>query len=88
MVAASVLVIVVSAVLLFQLAVPWAAERAAQRVPVSVEKAMGDQVLAMLQPHFLKPSGLPTDEETRLRVVPVERRLSRPRPRRSGEFSA
>jgi len=40
-VAASVAIILVAAFMLFKIAVPWAAERAARRIPASVEKIDG-----------------------------------------------
>jgi predicted Zn-dependent protease len=65
-VAASVLVILAAAVTLFHIGVPWVAERVAARVPASVDKAMGDEVLATLTRFVLKPSKLDADEQHHL----------------------
>jgi predicted Zn-dependent protease len=65
-VAVSVLVILAAAVTLFHIGVPWAAERVAARVPASVDKAMGDEVLATLTRYVLQPSKLDIDEQHHL----------------------
>jgi Zn-dependent protease with chaperone function len=47
--------------------VPWAADMVAHRLPVSVEKELGDQGLKLLDEHFMEPSKLSVVEQGRLR---------------------
>jgi predicted Zn-dependent protease len=65
-VAASVLVILAAALVLFHIGVPWVAERVAARIPEAVDKAMGDEVLATLTRYVLKPSKLDAHEQHHL----------------------
>ncbi len=67
-VAVSVLVVIAVGFALFQIGLPWAAERVAQRIPPAVEKSMGDRALSTLRYYVLKTSGLPTDEERKLQA--------------------
>jgi Zn-dependent protease with chaperone function len=65
-VAASVVVIVVAAIALFRIGLPWAAERVAMRLPVSVEQAAGEQVLDTLKRFWLKPSKIDAERQKAL----------------------
>jgi Zn-dependent protease with chaperone function len=65
-VAACVLIIAVAGVMLFRVALPWTAERVAQRIPQSAEKVIGDEVLATFTRYLLKPSAVPAEEQRHL----------------------
>lgn len=47
--------------------VPWAARASLPLIPLSVDAAIGEQALASLDEHLLKPSKLPADQRQRLR---------------------
>ncbi len=67
-VAASVVIGVIALFALFKIALPWGAEHAAARIPPSVEKSIGDQVLTTLRAYVLKPSKIPDDDQKKFRA--------------------
>ncbi|HNR91428.1 MAG TPA: M48 family metallopeptidase [Dokdonella sp.] len=68
-VAASIVVCVAALVVAVVWGIPWAADRIAEQVPMSVEDRLGDGVLAQLDDHFgFGPSGLESAREAELRA--------------------
>jgi Zn-dependent protease with chaperone function len=66
---ASVAGMVVLLAALYQWGVPWAARAAVPLIPASVDAAVGDQAMASLDEHLLKPSKLPAEQQQRLRAA-------------------
>jgi len=64
--AASVLVVALALVALFGWGVPAAADYAGAHLPASVDRAIGQQSLVLLQGHFLAPSTLPSQRQAEL----------------------
>jgi Zn-dependent protease with chaperone function len=59
--------------------VPWAARAALPLIPATVDVAIGEQAMASLDEHLLKPSKLPADQRQRLRAA-FERALAAQQP--------
>ncbi len=51
----------------YQWGLPWAADEIAQRLPASIEQKLGDESLALLDKHYMQPSKMSVEEQTRLR---------------------
>lgn len=66
---ASIVVVVVSLIALFEFGLPWAADRIAVHMPHAVEASMGRQSLKALQNGLLKPSTLSTERQQHLQAV-------------------
>jgi len=63
---ASVVVTLVAFAFFFTVGLPWLADRAAQKVPAAVERAMGEQALSLLQQVLLKESTLSAERRAAL----------------------
>ncbi|MBK9655111.1 MAG: M48 family metallopeptidase [Rhodanobacteraceae bacterium] len=66
---ASVFATVVAALLLFWFGVSWAADQAAQMVPIEWERAAGTQTLSALETMGFRPSELPEQRQQQLRAA-------------------
>jgi Zn-dependent protease with chaperone function len=67
-VAISTVIIVIAGILLFRTALPWAADRVAQRIPVAAEKTIGDEALSTLQTYrVLRPSKTAIEQQENYR---------------------
>jgi Zn-dependent protease with chaperone function len=66
-VAASVIVVIVALVCAFTFGVPWLADRVAEKIPLSVERRIGEQTLSTLRSVALNPSKLPAERQAELK---------------------
>ncbi|HET6552631.1 MAG TPA: M48 family metallopeptidase [Dyella sp.] len=66
---ASVVVVVVSLLALFEFGLPWAADRIATHMPRAVETSMGRQSLKALQGSLLKPTTLSAERRVHLQDI-------------------
>jgi Zn-dependent protease with chaperone function len=53
----------------YQWGIPWAADKVAARVPLTLAKQLGEGELALLDEAMMKPSKLPVAEQARLRLM-------------------
>jgi Zn-dependent protease with chaperone function len=65
-VASALVICLVGAVALFELGLPWLAERVAMRLPTGIERRLGDEVLNNLDRFALRPSALPPTRQDEL----------------------
>lgn len=65
-IAVAALVAVALVVGFFRVGVPWMAKHAAERMPVAVERAASEQVVAVFERLYLRPTRLPADRRARL----------------------
>jgi Zn-dependent protease with chaperone function len=66
-VAASVVVVFVALVCAFTFGLPWLADRVAEKIPLSVERRIGEQTLSTLRSVALNPSKLPAERQAELK---------------------
>lgn len=67
-VVASIAISLVSVVLFFAFGLPWLADRAAQKIPQSLQQAMGEQALDLMRRIALDPSALPEEKRAALQT--------------------
>lgn len=72
---ASIVAMVVVLGAFYAWGVPWAARAALPLIPQAADVAIGDQAMASLDEHLLKPSRLPVEQRQRLRAA-IERALA------------
>jgi len=65
---ASVLITITALALFFTVGLPWLADRVAQKIPLSVERVMGEQALSLLKRLALAESTLPAERRAALRA--------------------
>ncbi len=53
----------------YQWGLPWAADKIAQHLPLSLEKKIGDQEMKIMDEHYLAPSKLPPSDQARLQEM-------------------
>ena len=71
-VAASLVGLVVVAVAVYLWGLPVASRALTAATPLSVDQALGEAALAVIDGHLMRPSNLPVEEQTRLRAALVQ----------------